>query len=353
MRKDGTRKLIAVLAASIALPAAAALGDADPAAQKSKVESFATELARELSTLCPPAQPSDQGAFERCRQGLFNDSLLKRSLNPVTLWGRANRDPQKMIKDTTLTQFSGDVLTGMYVPLFMFNGRHTVSYDEREKLFLVGMEVGFRNRLAPGEFPYPFWHEANKWNTYQGANLVKFWVDPKQMKVKVGQFTDKGTAPSMTGSKPVAHKFDGKWMWTDAQGREQPQVTLFDGLFSRDNPNLPKLDTTYRKLALSLRDGQCMNCHTPDNPNAMKHIVLLQTPAHAAGEVRRLMKAVREDRMPRDETGIEDPLDAKTKKALLENADAFDQAYESAKEWERGNQAARIDERGAGLSASR
>jgi hypothetical protein len=51
----------------------------------------------------------------------------------------------------------------------------------------------------------------------------------------------------------------------------------------------------------------------------MKRIVLLQTPAHAAGEVRRIMKAVREDRMPRDQTGIEDPLDKKLKAALLES----------------------------------
>ena len=39
--------------------------------------------------------------------------------------------------------------------------------------------------------------------------------------------------------------------------------------------------------------------------------------------------------------GIEQPLDAKEKKALLDKAGAFDQAYESAKEWERGNQATR------------
>jgi len=336
MRTKTMRKLIASLA-FIALPAAAAPADFDPAAQQSKVESFAAELAAELSTLCPAAEPGDQAAFERCRQGLFSDSLLKRSFPPVALWGRVN--PDKAIKDSTLTQFSPDVLTGMYVPLFMFNGKYTVSYDQREKMYFVGMEAGFRNRLAPGEFPYPFWHEANKWNTYQGANLVKFWLDPKQVKIKIGQFTDRGPANSMTASKPVAHEFGGKWMWTDAQGHEQPQVTLFDGLFQKDNPYLPKLDSTYRALALKLRDGQCMNCHTPDNPNSMKRIVLLQTPAHAAGEVSRLMRAVREDRMPRDENGQEEPLDPKLKQVLLENAGAFQSTYESAKDWERAHRA--------------
>ena len=342
MRKETRKAVLAAIAALVTSAAAAAPADLDTPANRAQVETFAQELAAELKASCPRAAPEDQTAFERCRQTLFDDSFLRRGLSPVTLWGRMkNGDHKIAIKDSTLTQFGPDVLAGMYLPLFMFNGKYTVSYEPREKMYLVGMEVGFRNRLQPGQFPYPFWHEASKWSAYQGANLIKFWVDPNQVKIRVAQFTDKGAARSMTGSKPVPHEFEGKWMWTDAQGHEQPQVTLFDGLFSRDNPNLPKLDKTYRDLALSLRDGQCMNCHTPDNPDNMKRIVLLQTPAHAAGEVRRLMKAVREDRMPRDETGIEQPLDAKEKKALLDKAGAFDQAYESAKEWERGNQATR------------
>jgi len=328
------------MAALMTSAAPAAPAELDTPANRAKVEAFAARLASELKTICPAAGAADQAAFDSCRQALFGDSFLRRGLSPVTLWGRMkNGDHQAAIKESTLTQFNPDVLAGMYLPLFMFNGKYTVSYEPREKMYLVGMEAGFRNRLQPGQFPYPFWHEANKWNTYQGANLVKFWIDPNQVKIRVGQFTDKGAARSMTGSKPVPHEFNGKWMWTDAQGHEQPQVTLFDGLFSRENPNLPKLDKTYRALALSLRDGQCMDCHVPNNPDGMKRIVLLQTPAHAAGEVRRIMKAVSEDRMPRDQTGIEQPLNDKEKKALLDKADAFDQAYESAKEWERGNQA--------------
>jgi hypothetical protein len=123
-------------------------------------------------------------------------------------------------------------------------------------------------------------------------------------------------------------------MWTDTAGRVQPQVTLFDGLFRADNPYLPKLDAAYRTLALRMRDAQCDSCHTPSNPDGMKRLVLLQTPAHAAGEIQRLMKAVREDRMPRDETGIEQPLDAKLKSALLESGGAFEALLQSAKDWE-------------------
>jgi hypothetical protein len=66
----------------------------------------------------------------------------------------------------------------------------------------------------------------------------------------------------------------------------------------------------------------------------MKRLVLLQTPAHAAGEIERLMKAVREDKMPIDEIGIEQPLDAKLKSSLLESGGAFEALVLAAKDWE-------------------
>jgi hypothetical protein len=47
----------------------------------------------------------------------------------------------------------------------------------------------------------------------------------------------------------------------------------------------------------------------PHNPTSMRRLVLMHTPAHTAGEIARMMKAVREDRMPLDDTGIEQPLD--------------------------------------------
>jgi hypothetical protein len=306
----------------------------------SPVETLAGALAGELSRLCPPAQPGDQAAFDRCRQSLYQDSLLKRSLVPYALWGRPHNDPGVRLKDTTLTQFAPDVLAGLYLPLFMFNGRYTVEYDARESLFIVRLEAAFRNRLAPGQFPYPFWHDDAKWRTYQGANSILLWIDPKTARIRIAQFTDRGATPPIVVAQPVRQpQFDGKWLWTDREGHTQPQVTLFDGLFRADNPHLPKLDAAYRSLALKMRDAQCDTCHVPNNPDQMKRIVLLQTPAHAAGEIQRLMKAVREDRMPRDETGIEQPLDAKLKSALLENGSAFEGLLHAAKDWEARRQA--------------
>jgi hypothetical protein len=156
------------------------------------------------------------------------------------------------------------------------------------------------------------------------------------MAVKVAQFTARGSLEAPGASEPVAKRqFDGKWMWTDAKGALQPKVTLFDGLFRSDNPHLPKLDAAYRDLALALREGQCMACHVPSNPSKMNRLVLLQTPAHAAAEIKRVMSTVRRGTMPLDEvSGVEEPLAAPLKGKLLERAAAFERVVDAAKAWE-------------------
>ena len=86
-----------------------------------------------------------------------------------------------------------------------------------------------------------------------------------------------------------------------------------------------------------MRDGTCNNCHVPDNPEKMKRLVLLQTPAHAAAEIRRVMAEVRTNRMPLDDLGIEKELDAATKAALLKFGAAFEATVNAAYAWERGD----------------
>src|SRR6266705_1711946 len=299
-----------------------------------EVERMAAEVALELQRVCPPASPADQAAFDRCRRSLFGDSALRRSLAPRLLWGRRNQDAGAALKDTNLTQFAPDVFAGLYLSLFMFSGEHSVEYVERERMYVIRLQPGFRNRLPPGQFPYPFWHDEAKWGVYQATNTVLLWVDPKTAKIVIGQFTERGSGSAVVSTQPVSPKFDGNWMWMDRDGRIQPRVTLFDGLFRQDNPYLHKLDFTYRTLALRMRDAQCENCHLPHNPFLMRRLVIMHTPAHAAGEIARLMKAVREDRMPLDETGIEQPLEPAMKRALLESGSAFEALVKAAKDWE-------------------
>jgi hypothetical protein len=299
-----------------------------------QVAQMASEVALELQQDCPPASPSDQAAFDRCRRSLFGDSALRRSLAPRLLWGRRNQDAGAALKDTNLTQFAPDVIAGLYLSLFMYSGEYSTEYVGRERLYLIRLRAGFRNLLPPGQFPYPFWHDEAKWGGYQAANSILLWVNPKTAKIVIGQFTERGSGTPVISTQPISHKFDGNWMWMDKEGRIQPRVTLFDGLFRENNPYLPKLDFTYRTLALRMRDAQCDNCHVPNNPWKMRRLVLMHTPAHAAGEISRLMKAVREDRMPIEDNGIEQPLEPALKRALLESGGAFEESVKSAKAWE-------------------
>src|SRR5262245_21478576 len=209
-----------------------------------QVERMASEVALELQRVCPPASPSDQVAFDKCRRSLFGDSVLRHSLAPRLLWGRRHQDAGATLKETNLTQLAPDVIAGLYLSLFMFSGEHTLEYVDRERMYLIRLQAGFRNRLAPGQFPYPFWHDEAKWGVYQAANSVLLWVAPKTAKIVIGQFTERGAGSAVVSTEPITHKFEGKWMWTDKAGRSQPQVTLFDGLFRDDNPYLSSMSPT-------------------------------------------------------------------------------------------------------------
>jgi mono/diheme cytochrome c family protein len=304
--------------------------------KRGEITEIVEGIAGELVARCPVADPGDQAAFDACKQAMFGTSKLRGRLAQFTLWGRQHKEPDKTLKETNSTQFGRDVLTGMYLPLFMFSGKSAVTYSAVEKLYRVELGVQFRNRLQPGQFPYPFWHEDEKWKTYENANAILLWFDPKSLTVRQAQFTARGALePQNPKLAAVLPAFEGKWMWTDAAGQQQPKVTLFDGLFRAENPHLQKVDTSYRQLALSLREGQCMACHVPNNPNKMKKLVLLQTPAHAAAEIKRVMQTVRQGRMPLDDTtGLEHPMAGTEKADLLERAAAFEKVIDAAKAWE-------------------
>lgn len=300
------------------------------------VQQAVSEIAAELGSRCPLAPAGDIAAYTACRQALFNSSKLRAHLSGIVLWGRQDKRPNASLRQTNLTQFAPDVWTNMYAPLFMFNGKHTIEWVPEEKMFLVRLEAAFRNRLPPGQFPYPFWHEDAKWAMYENANSFMLWLHPQSASIRAAQFTDRGKNEKLQPVASVKYdKYEGPWLWTDDKGRTQPAVTLFDGVYRADNPNLSALDRQYRDLALQMRESQCTNCHVPNNPDKMSRLVLLSTPAHAAGEVDRLIKAVREDRMPMDDFRISYALSEENKKWLLESAFAFKATVQAAQEWEK------------------
>jgi hypothetical protein len=299
------------------------------------VEQLVAEIARHAATACPLGSPSDQEALERCRTALYRGSPLRSSLAPIVIWGRPSPEG-KRLKDTTLTQFSPDVWSGLYAPLFMFTGDYELGFDATERLFRARLRALFRNGLDPGLYPYPFWHDARKWNAYQTANGVTFWIDPAKLRVVAAQFsTDAAADPRLKSAPRTPPPFDGKWMWTDQAGVSQPRPALFVGLLRADNPYLAQIEGAYRVLAGELRKATCSECHEPENRDGMRRLVLMQTPVHAAGEIKRMMHAVREDKMPLDDTGLHRELDSQVKADLLKYGTEFEALIDAARDWEK------------------
>jgi hypothetical protein len=302
---------------------------------RARIEAMVRQIAHEQAAICPLADPADQKAFEACRRELFRGSLLRRSIDAILLWGRPHPTPGESLKNTTLTQLAPEVWTGLYAPLFMVDGTWRLDYDEGERLYRARLGALFRNALDPGQYPYPFWHDARKWNAYQAANTLIFWITPQSGAIVVGQFTNDPLDASLPKSAPVARPpFDGQWMWTDATGASQPAPALFRGLFSEENPHAAALEPAYREFANAMRMGHCNDCHVPQNPNRMKRLVLLQTPAHAASEIKRLMKAVRDNEMPLDDSLLYHEIDPDTRTALLDYGGVFEDLVDAARAWE-------------------
>jgi mono/diheme cytochrome c family protein len=333
-RREALFKFILI---ALLLPVEASARPSPSAEDRNRVTRQAASWAAELAALCPVAQPEDTAALEACRGRIYRSTVLRKAVSPHIVWGR-QADASKSLKEQNLTQLSPDVWLGLYAPLFMFNGKHTVEYVASEGLFLIRLQVAFRNRLPPGQFPYPFWHDHKKWSAYQGARTLLVWVDPGSAMIRGAQYTPLGKHPPLIHSQVVgAGRFDGRWMWTDASGRLQPSATLFDGLYSPKNPYKAKLEVAYRDLALKLRAGQCSSCHVPNNPASQKRLVLLQTPAHAAGEIERVVESVRSNRMPLDELGLPKQLSPRVRRELLESGTKFAALVDAARQWEARN----------------
>src|SRR5262245_58129560 len=311
--------------------------EAQDSEQKAVVEQLIGAIIRETALACPLASPSDQAALDRCRAALYGDSAFRKGLAPIVLWGRPNPEGRRL-RDTNLTQFAPDVLAGLYVPMFMFTGEYDVSFDSTEKLYRVRAPALFRNAMDLGQYPYPFWHDPRKWNDYQAANELTFWVDPSKTRIVTMQFSARGKPdPRLVSAPRTAPPFDGKWMWVDAGGQSQPRPALFVGLLRSGNPYLGQLESAYRDLATELRKGTCNECHAPDNSAGTKRLVLMQTPVHAAGEIKRIMRAVRDDKMPLDDLGLYKEIDPAIKATLLKYGAAFESLVDAARDWERKN----------------
>ncbi|MFO0671658.1 MAG: hypothetical protein U0235_18845 [Polyangiaceae bacterium] len=312
-------------------PSAPMLASAEP-----KLRSLVKGVVDELAQACPVKSPDDRDAFSACETGLFGPSKVRAALGRIVLWGRApSGDLKANRRDYRATQLAPDVVVGAYLPMWMVAGDFTLELDPINQTWRALVPASFRNALPEGSYPYPFWHDPKKWSDYEDANTLVLWLNASTTKIDQVTFAKRdGARPLVARDKRHMPTFDGKWMWIDARGVTQPAPTLFVGLFKPENPHLKRLDERYRAFALTMQDADCSGCHVPSNPDHMRRLVLLQTPLHAAAEVDRVIRAVKKDRMPLDDTGIEKPLPPETKTQLLAAAEAFAESVRAAKAWE-------------------
>ena len=309
---------------------------AHAARSQDELRQIGAKLAAELARVCPHGSSTDTSRFQACANALSRSVDV--SFAPAVLWG--GDQPTLRIKNRKLTSLSAQVFRSAYLPLMSFTGQFSIGYDEKEKLDIIRVEAYFRNALSAGEYPYPFWHAADKWQAYETMNLVNFYLDDKGRITLVtrsasGSEANRGQYAHVT--PPVFVK--DVWTWTDPNGQAQPRVMLFASRYQAANPSLLRLDEAYRAFAETMRGASCVACHDPSNTPGASRLILLQTPLHAAAEIRRVLKSVQSGDMPQDDVGMPKEINADLRAAILRSAQAFRDELIAADAWEAERQA--------------
>ncbi len=263
-------------------------GIAVPATQDDAT--VAEALARELIALCPPAAPDDAKARDACADRLVRSALLRESFAPSISFGTLVAGKSYRPEESNLTRFNPFVWRRIYLSLFTFPGAYQI--EKAAPYTVIHLPFAFRNRLDPGEYPYPFWHSKAKWQAYQRAVELLFVIE--QGKV-IGVYR----SPQQDAAKPlVPREWDGAWRWTSAKGEDEPRAALYTALFSPANPHVERLDAAYKAFEAEGRKHQCFTCHSPDNGGKMNPLRLLNYPNQALTERHTLVAQLDANAMP-------------------------------------------------------
>lgn len=258
---------------------------------------LAQQIAQSLIAACPLADPGDENARDQSADRLAHLTLLRDSLGDPIYWGSHVAGTSFAPDEGRLTLFNPFVWRRMYLSLFMFPGPYQI--ERADPYTVLHLPYQFRNQLDMGAYPYPFWHAKSKWDSYQFATeLLLVFENGKIIGAYRSENQDK--------ARPyVAHQWDGRWRWTDKDGREMPYVALYSYLFSPANPHVERLDAAFRAFESAAREQSCALCHSPNNATQMNPLRLLTYPNQALTERHRIVTQIEENLMPLD-TGIPD-----------------------------------------------
>lgn len=287
--------------------------------------SLPERIARELAAASPLADPGDARARDAAADKLVGCLEFRTATGPKVIWGgydpARGHDPEKYL----LTEFDPLVWLKVYASTIMFTGEHEV---RKEGSFTVlAMKAKFRSKLDAGEYPYPFWHTHKKWRDYVDLDSVNVVFKGKKI---IAAYRVAKADPA----NPVAERpFDGNWLWTDANGTQQPRVSLFGYMFGADNPYRAGVDEAYRKFEAKSRAQDCNSCHAPDNKGKSKALLIMVYPNQALVGRHALVQTLKENKMPPEDLEKNHPAgiaDKAVRAELIQLAQTFAKEADAA-----------------------
>jgi hypothetical protein len=288
---------------------------------KSVTTMVAERIAKQVIAASPIADPNDAAARDLAGERLAQCKDLIEACPDKILWGGFNPaqgyDPEayRLNEDSPidyfqLTEFNPVVFSKLYLSTFMFSGKYEVRQEG--KLTVLALDAQFRGGLDPGDYPYPFWHSPNKWTAYVNTFKVLMIFESGRLVAAMRQ------APPPEALKLERRKWDARWTWTDEAGNPQPRVALFSYLFSKDNPHVAELDSSFRALEESFRAQNCLTCHSPDNRGRISDLLLLNYPNQSLVMRRTLVAVLEDNQMPPGSVTAEVPTGIQDRHALDE-----------------------------------
>jgi hypothetical protein len=297
-------------------------GDPGPSAPIMAPEQLAAELDQALSGACPMAATDDAQALQSCADALTDLPLLRSRMSAPFDWGSQASPADRTLEQSPRTDFNPRIFRRLYLATFMFPGGHSVEVVGNTAIIRV--PIVFRTDLDPGNFPYPFWHSASKWQSYQTATSILFFVRDDKL---IGALRSAEQDDSRSRREM---KWDGRWIWKSNRG-DEPRVSLFSYAFSAQNPHVEELDRRYRAMEKELRRENCLSCHSPDNTARMNPLELFSYPNQALSGRKELISVLDRNTMPPTEDAIPDP---ERRAELLALARAFAETGDAALEFE-------------------
>ncbi|MEH2467125.1 hypothetical protein [Nostoc sp.] len=173
---------------------------------------LAKKVGKEIIAACPiVTDVKNLAAYNSCAQKLSQLKTLRDTMNAPFLWGAQSKVGNYNIKDSQTTQFDPFVWRRIYLATFMFKGEPQI--EQVNNLTVIHLSTQFRNQFDIGAYPYPFWHSSKKWNSYQQSTELLLFIEQGKLKGALR------SAVVDTQRPKVNHAWDGKWVWTDAQGK--------------------------------------------------------------------------------------------------------------------------------------